>query len=243
MAARVLVGLGSADRDEDACRLPKDVAGVEGGDFAGPHRGCVAEQDHGAVADLDGSLRVDDGDDLGELGDGEWVGPAARRDAHDPAHPSYDHVVRRIEQTFLMMSVRDAGAVAIERAEYQTALGSLGSLCKERSQCLGRAGSVLMPLPRHQRSHCPQAPAYITHVEGASFASIAVAIRSASPADRETPATGSGINSQMLSGPGFALNPGPECGGGAGFEPAPLGYECRIRLTNHVTFRLGCEPD
>lgn len=171
-------------------------------------------------------VAVDGGDDLAELGHRERVGLGDRREAHDSAHPSYDHVVRRIGQTFLRMSVRDAGAVAIERAEYQTglgSLGSLGSLGKERSQCLGRAGSALMPLPRHQRSHCPQAPAYISRVEGASSASIAVAIRSASPADRETPATGSGINSQMLSGPGFALNPGSEFGGGAGSEPATSG--------------------
>ncbi|MGC4111150.1 MAG: hypothetical protein QM747_12155 [Nocardioides sp.] len=97
-----------------------------------------AEQDDGAVADPDGSVSVDGGNDLGQLSDGERVGLTARGHAHDPAqsasHASDNDVGGGVWQTFLMVSVGDAGAVAIERPEGETGLGPLG---EERGQRFG----------------------------------------------------------------------------------------------------------
>jgi len=58
---------------------------------------------------------------------------------HDPAesttNTSYDEVGRRVGQILLLVSVGDAGAVAIECPEGQTSLGPLG---EERGQRLRR---------------------------------------------------------------------------------------------------------
>lgn len=58
-----------------------------------------AEQDDGAVADTDRGAGVDPPPDLRDLRDGERVGLAARRDAHNaaesPMDASYDEVSRR----------------------------------------------------------------------------------------------------------------------------------------------------
>ena len=57
----------------------------------------VADQDDGAVANTDGAVGVDAGNDLGDLGWSQRVGLAARRDTHHPAqsppHAPYDDVI------------------------------------------------------------------------------------------------------------------------------------------------------
>ena len=52
LAVGVLVGLGAADGDQDAGWLALEVLDVESRDLARPHRGGVAEEQDGAVADV-----------------------------------------------------------------------------------------------------------------------------------------------------------------------------------------------
>ena len=98
--------------------------------------------------------------------------PMIRR---SPTHAAYDDVGGRVGQALLVVSMGDAGAVAVERPEGESGLGPLGQV---RGHASGAAGSASSS--RHQRSHWRQAPAYMARVEGASSASMAVAIRPAS---------------------------------------------------------------
>lgn len=76
--------------------------------------------------------RVDARHDLGELGDGQRVGLAAGCGASDAAqptaHPSDDSGGGRIAKTFLVMAVRDRGAVAVEGAVAEPGLSPLGEV-------------------------------------------------------------------------------------------------------------------
>jgi hypothetical protein len=142
LAVAVLVGLRSAHGDEDAGGLGDDVFDVECRDLAGSHRGGVAEQDDGPVADADRAIGVDAGHDLGEFGDGEWVGLPAGCHAHDPAqstaHTSHDDVRGRVGQALLVVPMCDAGAVTIEGPEGEPGRGPFPSSCSSTSPSAGR---------------------------------------------------------------------------------------------------------
>lgn len=136
LTARVLIGLGAAHCDENTGGLGGDVVYVEGGDLAGSHRGCVAEEDDGSVTDTDGCAHVDGRDDLSNLSRSEWMGLTTRSDPHDPTEPSthtpHDDINSRIGEALLVMPVSDPGAVPVERPEGETRFCPFGEECGQR---------------------------------------------------------------------------------------------------------------
>jgi hypothetical protein len=105
LAARLLIGLRPANREQDAGRPAKEVFDVERRDLTGPHRRGVADEKDRAVSFADGRGAIDLGDDLPELGQSERVGLTAWRDAHDHAqsssHTPYDDMGCEIGQSLL----------------------------------------------------------------------------------------------------------------------------------------------
>ena len=135
LAAGLLIGLGAANREQDAGCLAEDVVNVERRDLAWPHREGVPNEKDGTVAFADGRAGIDGRDDLPEFGDRQRVRLTAGRHAHDSAqaaqHPAHDEMGRRVGQPFLAVPVRDARAVGIESGEVESvtpksALGRIG---------------------------------------------------------------------------------------------------------------------
>lgn len=90
LTSALLIGLGVPDRDQDAARLRLDAVEEEGGELASAHRGGVAEQDDRGVAGTYGYGPINRGDDLADLGNGEWPRKAAGRGAVGAALPRGD---------------------------------------------------------------------------------------------------------------------------------------------------------
>lgn len=129
-----------------------------------------------------GLAGVDGRDDLSDFGDGDRVrlstgGATPMVYGVCDAHAVGD-VGRWVGRALLAVAVANARAVAIEVSKARPASARSA---RNAARASGSAGKGTIPLPRHQRFRWRQAPAYICRVAGASSASMAVAIRSASP--------------------------------------------------------------
>lgn len=112
-----------------------------------------------------------------------WVCLTTVCGAHDAAQSaadaSHDDMGGRVGQAFLMMSVGDRGAGTIEGPETDPGLGSLGEVGGQRLGGGRQGGDATSAAPGFPQ---PPGGGVEVRVESASSASMAAAIRSASPA-------------------------------------------------------------